>query len=175
MENKYYVYQHRDDNENVVYVGKGSTGRAWDTKGRDEDHINWMCQQLPFLNVFIVQSDMLEREAFWLENDLIKQLKPKFNKSFSKYGESNPNFKHGKRIGVKRNPKFKPNGEPNPEYIPDLKQGNSAKPVLCTTNNIQYPSAKEAAVQLGLDPSGITKVLKGKQSSTMGFKFTYDN
>jgi hypothetical protein len=173
MENKYYVYQQIDSDGVIVYVGKGSTGRAWDIKGRDKDHIQWMSEQLPFLNVVIVQANMIEREAFWLENDLIKKYNPKFNKSFSKYGEANPNYKHGNRTGVKRNPKFKPNGEPNPDYNPNLKSGNSSRPIVCTTNGLEYSSAKEAAIQLGLDPSGITKVLKGKNKQTMGFHFEY--
>lgn len=173
--NRYYVYQHVNSEGEIVYVGKGSTGRAWDIKGRDIEHINWMSSQLPYLNVVIVQANMIEREAFWLENELIQQLKPKFNKSFSKYGQSNPNYKHGKRVNVKRNPKFKPNGEPNPNYIPNLKPGNNSRAIICTTTGEEFPTTKEAAFVMGLDPSGITKVLKGKIKATMGFQFVYKN
>lgn len=173
MNNKYYVYQHIDSDGVIVYVGKGSAGRAWDIKGRDVDHVMWMCSLLPHLQVNIVQSNMIEREAFWLENSLIKEINPKFNKSFSKYGQSNPNYKHGNRVNVKRNPKFKLNGELNPDYIPDLKPGNHTKEIVCTTTGEEYPSTKEAAFVMGLDPSGITKVLKGKIKATMGFHFEY--
>jgi len=116
---------------------------------------------------------MIEREAFWLENELIKEIKPKFNKSFSKYGQFNPNYKHGNRINVKRNPKFKPNGEINPDYISDLKPGNNTRAIICTTTGEEFPSTKEASFVMGLDPSGITKVLKGKTKATMGFQFVY--
>jgi hypothetical protein len=170
---RYYVYQQIDADGVIVYVGKGSSGRAWDIKGRDPEHVSWMLSQLPFLNVIIVEHLMEEKEAFWLENELICELKPKFNKTLSKYGTKNPNYKHGKRLNVKRNPKFKPNGEPNPDYIPDLKPGNSSRAIICTTTGEEYPSAKEAGFIMGLDPSGITKVLKGKVKATMGFKFEY--
>lgn len=169
----YYVYKQVDTNGEVVYVGKGSYSRAWDIKGRSSEHLLWMQKQLPNLHIIIVQEEMVEKEAFWLENDLIKELKPKFNNSFFKYGNENSNFKHGKRVGVRRNPKFKPNGEPNPNYIEGLKQGNSAKGIICFNTGETFPSTKEAAFIMGLDPSGITKVLKGKTKSTMGFQFSY--
>lgn len=173
IENRYYVYAHINNEGEIVYVGKGSYDRAWNIKGRDTPHQEWMMNTLPNINILFLKEDLIEKEAFWAENEFIKQYKPKFNNSFSKYNSANPNYKHGNRVGVKRNPKFKPDGTLNLEYNPNLKQGNSAKQIRCVTTGIEYPSAKEAAMVLSIDPSGITKVLKGKVKSTMGFVFEY--
>ena len=45
--------------------------------------------------------------------------------------------------------------------------------VYCITNNTVYKSASEAARQLNLDPSSITKCLKGKYKQTKGYQFQY--
>jgi len=173
IENRYYVYAHIDADGEIVYVGKGSYDRAWNIKGRDTPHQEWMMATLPNLAITFLKESMIEKEAFWAENEFIKQYNPKFNNSLSRYGTTNSNYRHGNRVGVKRNPKFKPDGTPNPEYNPNLRQGNSARPIKCVTTGIEYPSAKEAAMVLSIDPSGITKALKGKVKSTMGFVFEY--
>lgn len=46
-------------------------------------------------------------------------------------------------------------------------------PVYCTTNNSVYKSATEAARQLKLDQSSITKCLKGKLTHTGNYQFEY--
>ena len=48
-------------------------------------------------------------------------------------------------------------------------------PVYCITNNTVYKSATEAARQLNLSNSNITKCLKGKRKSTKGYQFKYHN
>ena len=48
-------------------------------------------------------------------------------------------------------------------------------PVYCITNNTVYKSSHEAARQLNLDQSSITKCLKGKRKSTCGYQFKYHN
>jgi len=47
------------------------------------------------------------------------------------------------------------------------------KPVYCITTAEIYPSIKEAAMELILDPGAISKVCNGKQQSTNGYKFRY--
>lgn len=47
------------------------------------------------------------------------------------------------------------------------------KPIKCTNNGKVYPSVNQASKALKLSPSSISKVLKGTQKSTKGFKFTY--
>ena len=40
MDNKYYVYQHKHPvTEEILYIGKGSGGRAWRMGGRKPEHI----------------------------------------------------------------------------------------------------------------------------------------
>jgi len=75
---KYYVYQHLDSGS-VVYVGKGSFDRAWSLKRANEEHINWMKQKLPYLDVDIVESNLAEEDALEMERQLILKLQPKFN------------------------------------------------------------------------------------------------
>ena len=41
-------------------------------------------------------------------------------------------------------------------------------------NKTRYPSAREAARQLDIDQSGITKVLRGHRKTVSGFNFYYD-
>ena len=48
-------------------------------------------------------------------------------------------------------------------------------PVYCITNNTIYKSSCEAARQLNLNQSSITKCLKGKRKSTKGYQFKYHN
>ena len=40
-------------------------------------------------------------------------------------------------------------------------------------NECSYPSTREAARQLGLDPSTVTKVLQGHRKTTGGYRFRY--
>ena len=48
-----------------------------------------------------------------------------------------------------------------------------SKPVYCITNNTIYKSSCEAARQLNLNQSSITKCLKGKFTQTKGYQFKY--
>ena len=43
--------------------------------------------------------------------------------------------------------------------------------VYCPTNDTTYPSIKQAAIELILDPGAISKVVNGKQQSTGGYEF----
>ena len=51
------------------------------------------------------------------------------------------------------------------------------KPILCfTVDGVfikDFDCTKRAAKELGLDSSTITKILKGKNKSTKGYKFIY--
>ena len=51
--------------------------------------------------------------------------------------------------------------------------GSRCKPVLCINTGVVYPSAKAAAVALGLRPSGITQVCNGHQKTTKKLKFSF--
>jgi len=84
----FYVYQHLDDEGNIVYIGKGRYARAWRHERRNSEHSKWMGEQLPFLKVCIVWSDLDETKALELERKMIEQLQPKFNTEYTKDGLS---------------------------------------------------------------------------------------
>lgn len=47
------------------------------------------------------------------------------------------------------------------------------KKVLCVENNTVYPSVKECSMALGIDPSGISSVLRGRQKTSHNLHFEY--
>jgi hypothetical protein len=79
---KHYVYihfhpQHPDDINYVVYVGKGTDGRAWSRRERQKDHSHWMrdWQDLGFTPdqyVKVVFRGLTAKQALNLEAQLIK-------------------------------------------------------------------------------------------------------
>lgn len=86
----YYVYFHRDPITNeVVYVGKGSRGRAWhcaETNSRSLEHSKWMNDLIykgytPNDWVEIVETQLDNNQALELETNLIwgSLTFPKFN------------------------------------------------------------------------------------------------
>lgn len=83
--------------------------------------------------------------------------------SESRKGKKNPYVKKSnqRRKGEKRN---------NTGYIGNT---NSRKAVLCTTNNIQYPSITSAAKDLDISRRSIQAVLKGEFQSVKGYTFIY--
>ena len=50
-----------------------------------------------------------------------------------------------------------------------------SKPIYCITNNTVYKSAHEAARQLNLNQSSVSKCCKCKRKSTKGYQFRYHN
>ena len=89
--NNYYVYLHKDPTtKEIVYVGKGRHGRAWDvTRCRTEnkDHQNWMLEQsekgfLPSDWVTILEKNLTEKEAFSAETVWMHEHgSPEFNRT----------------------------------------------------------------------------------------------
>ncbi len=57
----------------------------------------------------------------------------------------------------------------NSKKASNLKQSKQA--VMCINNKKRYESISEAAKALGLDPSGISKVINNKQSTVSGYSF----
>jgi len=73
---KFYVYQHILEGT-VVYIGKGSGGRAWDKNRVQQDHYEQLEQDN--IEVKIICSDLSEEEALAIERCLIKLRNPIFN------------------------------------------------------------------------------------------------
>ena len=98
--NNYYVYGHYDGDE-LVYVGKGKNHRAWEcggVKSRIKEHLEWMQSVNLFEVVKPIALNLTEEEALLLEDSLMRELKPKFNRkglypSIIPIGEDNANAK----------------------------------------------------------------------------------
>ena len=90
--NKYYWYKHVDPvTKEVVYVGHGSGGRAWQCGSshsplRSKDHCKWADELLergvtPDEWVEVGEKGLSKKEAKESELILIHKLKPRFNQS----------------------------------------------------------------------------------------------
>lgn len=88
IHSKYYVYFHIDPiSKEIVYVGEGSGGRAWQcskTNRHDKDHYGWICNLLesgftPQDFVVVIQKNMTLADARKCETEYIKRIAPKFN------------------------------------------------------------------------------------------------
>lgn len=85
----HYVYEHYDPaTEEIVYVGCGSGGRAWNFNKpfRTEDHWNWFQGQVvkghhPGQLVRVISWDLSKSLAHALEQFRIYQVLPRFNRS----------------------------------------------------------------------------------------------
>lgn len=80
MNNVFYVYLHVDPRtEEVVYVGKGKHGRAWDVtrcRGQHKEHQDWMLEltSLGFIPadwVKILYKNHTEQYAYTLEKEYL--------------------------------------------------------------------------------------------------------
>lgn len=74
----YYTYCHREPiSGEIVYIGKGKHGRAWDVtraRGQHKEHQEWMLNlskegYIPRDWVFIGSTQLTEKEAFKLEKE----------------------------------------------------------------------------------------------------------
>lgn len=68
-ENRYYVYLHKDLNNAIFYVGKGTGSRAWCKKGRSQ---NWHKVSADGIIVELHTENLTETEALTLERQLIE-------------------------------------------------------------------------------------------------------
>ena len=87
----YYVYLHRDPKtKEVIYIGKGSRGRAWhcaESNSRGSEHASYLDLLLeegytPDQWVEIISSGLTNKDAYQLETLLLDQLVeyPRYNK-----------------------------------------------------------------------------------------------
>lgn len=87
----YYVYEHfHPDTDEVVYIGHGWKGRAWthgnaSTVLRSQEHTKWLDSinlkgYLPCDYVRILARGLYKTDACKLEQELIREKQPTFNK-----------------------------------------------------------------------------------------------
>jgi excinuclease UvrABC nuclease subunit len=67
------------DNDEVVYVGMGTFGRAWTSIGRRAGHLEWLEARLPDLEIVFVEKGLSASAASALEKELIRTYMPRFN------------------------------------------------------------------------------------------------
>ena len=85
---QFYVYAYLEENNDIVYIGKGCKGRAWHMgymKGDTQERHDWKEEQvnngrLPCDYVFIMARGLTHEDALILERELIQEHEPKFNK-----------------------------------------------------------------------------------------------
>jgi hypothetical protein len=89
-DNRFYVYGHYDGNE-LVYVGMGQKGRAFDCRSdstrQSNEHTKFMVEKLTNGDVSFVQffaTHLSKLEADKIELSLIKEHDPKFNLAHTK-------------------------------------------------------------------------------------------
>ena len=115
MDNKYYVYQHVDNDGSVVYVGMGSGARVWRVEGRHPAHKEWMLARMPSnFKWVIVEEGLSQREAFDLEHTLVYSGAWRFNL-------------------------YNKDRKPTANYV------DNRRPVVNTTTGEYFNSVKEAA------------------------------
>ena len=96
--NKYYVYGHLDpETGQVMYIGKGCSGRAWSTNMRSNEHISWMENNDLWQCVFSYAVNLSSEEALELESELIKEHSPFFNKYLKNQDENIEKRKYTKQ------------------------------------------------------------------------------
>ena len=99
--NIFYVYLHHTKSGEVVYVGKGKNGRAYEIESRAEDHRDFLfgcVSKNGTLDSFVTiyKGGLSEQEAFTLENSLITCVGPVFNKNI--FGMQIKKDKHQKWV-----------------------------------------------------------------------------
>ena len=142
MTNVFYVYIHRDPNtKEIVYVGKGKNGRAWDiTRSRSDnkEHQQWMIDQtikghLPCDWVEIPYRNLSEREA------LDKELKLLYDTGSTKF-----NFRTGE---------FSYQSKLSPQQVKEIYLLTREKEIF----------QKDIAKRYGVSRSAIAMISAGKQ------------
>ncbi len=91
-------------------------------------------------------------------------------------GEGNHGYKWTDEQKTKRKGnKYKVGYKLTEEQIENCRQAKSTnnKAVICLNNNYEYKSITQAARELGLQRTLISKVLRGDRSHTCGYKFRY--
>lgn len=67
----------------------------------------------------------------------------------------------------------RPKNEAHKKKMSEVRIGKGTKSIICTTNNIEYNSIREAAEELNLTSPNVIKVLKGRAEKTKGYSFKY--
>jgi excinuclease ABC subunit C len=90
------VYRFRDRDNNIIYIGKAKNlkdrVRSYIREGRKDIKTERLAENIDHVDYVLTTS---EKEAFLLENNLIKEHTPKYNINL-KDNKTLPSFLHGK-------------------------------------------------------------------------------
>jgi excinuclease UvrABC nuclease subunit len=151
MNNKYYVYQHVDNDGTIVYVGMGSSCRLWSTRSRSEEHKEWMISKMPSNFLYrVVKENLTQAEAYALELELLREADYKFNR----YCKDKWN---------------------NPNWLTDWQKANHYRQVVNKDTGEVFESIVAAAKSVNLHPNTVRNaILKKKhQQKAAGYNWEY--
>ncbi len=197
------VYCHtRPDTNEIFYIGKGSQARAKTSGSRNQYWKNVVAKAGGF-KVEIVAKNLTEKEALNFEILLIKKLREQNVKltNITAGGEGTSGIKLSEehkeklrqaKLGKKLSPEHiakaaqarvgKQFSEAHRKAISESLKGRKlskahslklAKPIICITNGKTYESVTEAAKELKLETTNISRCCKGVFKQTGGYSFIY--
>jgi hypothetical protein len=198
--NRFYVYLHKDKNNNIRYVGKGCGRRAYKCTGRSAYWKNVFKYRNP--EVVIYKTNLTAQEALDLEYKVHKYLNNRYKLC---------NLKEGGGVGFKFSDlsrsamsKAKKSAPVNPKCIEAMRTANRGKKrdpeivkkvadakrgkknktspsvehrrkkgraFICLNNGKVYYTTLEAAVDLNLNRNSIGKCVNGDRRCLYGYFF----
>jgi hypothetical protein len=188
----HFVYCHiRPDNEQIFYIGKGTSRRVDSALGRSKYWNNIVNKANGFRSVVLAKCQD-ENVALGYEKVLIKKLRESGAKlcNITDGGEGVSGYKHPEEvkafliknsIGNKSRTGQRISNAQKAKMSASLKgrkhtnatRFKIGKAVYCLTNNKYYPTQTEACKELGLITSSVSMCCKGKISQTHGYKFRF--
>ena len=192
MNNNYLVYTHtRPDNNEIFYVGKGTSKRATSSVGRNQYWKN-IVNKVGQFKTSIIAHNLTEKEALNFELVMITKLREQNVKlcNLTDGGEGISGYKHTaemkeyirtKAIGNKSNT-GKKLSEQHKSNIAKNRVGHKhqeqtkdkmGKAIYCITNGNTYSTISKAAKELNLLISGISMCCKQAIKQTGGYQFKY--
>jgi len=150
MDNRFYVYEHiRLDNMTCFYVGKGRDYRAYD-KRRNKHH-NDIANKHGYA-IVIIADNLSEKEAHWLEKDLIDQYVFEFG-----YGINIRGYRNYDDECYLTNATWGGEGQSGSNSGIDNWQ---AKKVICLNNNEIFETITDACKKYNSNPVNVVSCCK---------------
>lgn len=154
IDERFYVYLHRDVRGNIFYIGKGSGNRAYSKKGRN---VNWRARAGEGFDVKIYRDALSEHCAFCIEKILIATIGLDGLANIAAGGQGYSGWVPSKEFRERLSKRLK--GKPMPEAVrtPDAMEKRLAK----MRGRIQTEDHKKK----------ISAALKGKSKGGKEFDF----
>ena len=170
--NKYYIYAHLKPNTGeIFYIGKGCRERAYSTYGRSKWWHNIVSKY--GYDIFILDANLSEAEAFKIEKKYIKRLGRRDLKEGTLVNLTDGGEGMGRRVWTKEQREyaaFMKTGERNARW--NTKHTKAAKKkirdnqpatrqIIDIETNIVYKSMREASIKYNIPYSTLSGYLTG--------------